>query len=200
MAGETLIRLIQDAGKPDASKSTDLMYGEVTSVSPLKVRVDNRFEVDEQFLILSALVKETIITLPAHSHNVAQQTTSEYTQANHSHIVPSHETQDATLPSHSHSIPSNTTGSDGDPTHTHSVPSSTSGNAGGGSHKHSVAQQSTQDAGGFSHTHTTAAQVTSENLTSIVLWRGLKVNDKVRLLRVSNGQMFYIIEREEGVV
>jgi hypothetical protein len=37
-------------------------------------------------------------------------------------------------------------------------------------------------------------------LPSITLWRGLIVGDKVRLLRVTNGQMFYIIEREEGVV
>lgn len=97
MAGNKLIQTIQSMAKPPIGETTDLLFGEVTSVSPLKIRVDNRFEVDEQFLILSALVKETIIH-------------------------------------------------------------------------------------------------------SITLWRGLIVGDKVRLLRVANGQMFYIIEREEGVV
>ena len=92
MAGNKLIQTIQSMAKPPIGETTDLLFGEVTSVSPLKIRVDNRFEVDEQFLILSALVKETR------------------------------------------------------------------------------------------------------------LWRGLIIGDKVRLLRVNNGQMFYIIEREGGVV
>lgn len=92
MAGNKLIQTIQSMAKPPIGETTDLLFGEVTSVSPLKIQVDNRFEVDEQFLILSALVKETVI------------------------------------------------------------------------------------------------------------WRGLIVGDKVRLLRVNNGQMYYIIEREEGVV
>lgn len=92
MAGNKLIKTIQSMAKPPVGETTDLLFGEVMSVSPLKIRVDNRFEVDEQFLILSALVKET------------------------------------------------------------------------------------------------------------PFWRGLIIGDKVRLLRVSNGQMFYIIERREGVV
>ena len=92
MAGNKLIQTIQNMAKPSVGETTDLLFGEVMSISPLKIRVDNRFEVDEQFLILSALVKETAI------------------------------------------------------------------------------------------------------------WRGLIVGDKVRLLRVNNGQMYYIIEREEGVV
>lgn len=102
MAGNKLIQTIQSMAKTPIGETTDLLFGEVTSVSPLKIRVDNRFEIDEQFLILSALVKETTI-----------------------HIA------------------------------------------------------------------------TAETAT---LWRGLIVGDKVRLLRVSNGQLFYIIEREEGVV
>lgn len=102
MAGNKLIQTIQSMAKTPIGETTDLLFGEVTSVSPLKIRVDNRFEVDEQFLILSALVKETIIHIP-----------------------------------------------------------------------------------------------TAETVT---LWRGLIVGDKVRLLRVNNGQLFYIIEREEGVV
>lgn len=92
MAGNKLIRTIQNMAKPPVGETTDLLFGEVTSISPLKIRIDNRFEVDEQFLILSALVKETVI------------------------------------------------------------------------------------------------------------WRGLIVGDKVRLLRLNNGQMYYIIEREEGVI
>lgn len=32
--------------------------------------------------------------------------------------------------------------------------------------------------------------------TGVVLWRGLQVGDKVRMLRVNQGQMYYVIERE----
>jgi len=99
MAGSKLINIIQNAGKMSTGETTDLLFGDVTSISPLKIKIDNRFEVDEKFLILSTLVKETTISA----------------------------------------------------------------------------------------------------LPDIILWRGLIVGDRVRLLRVNNGQMFYIIEREEGI-
>ena len=137
MAGNKLIQTIQSMAKPPIGETTDLLFGEVMSVSPLKIRVDNRFEVDEQFLLLSALVKETIIQIPTVETSM------------HSHIIPEHAT---------------------DP-------------GGTGPHTHIIPEMTTYSA-----------------LPSITLWRGLIVGDKVRLLRVNNGQMFYIIEREEGVV
>ena len=91
MVGNKLLKIMQEVGKMPAGETTDLLFGVVTSISPLKIKIDNRFEVDEKFLILSALVKKT---------------------------------------------------------------------------------------------H---------------LWRGLIVGDKVRLLRVNQGQMFYVLEREEGI-
>lgn len=131
MAGDRLIHTIQNMSKPPIEETTDLLYGEVISITPLKIMVDNRFEVDEQFLILSALVKETIINISSHLHNG----------------------------------PSRVTASAGEHPHSHSVP----------------------------------AANTSSELPSIRLWRGLIVGDKVRLLRVANGQMFYVMERDGGV-
>lgn len=137
MAGSKLVKIMQEAGKPPTGEVTDLLFGVVTSVSPLKIQVDNRFEVDEQFLILSALVKETIIHIPTAETSM------------HSHVIPEH----------------------------------------------------TTDPGGTGpHTHIIPEMTTYSALPSITLWRGLIVGDKVRLLRVNDGQMFYIIEREEGVV
>ena len=136
MAGNKLIQTIQSMAKPPIGETTDLLFGEVMSVSPLKIRVDNRFEVDEQFLILSALVKETIIKIPERDDNT------------HLHVIPQH----------------------------------TTSAAGEGPHTHTIPQMNTLSA-----------------LPDILLWRGLIVGDKVRLLRVNNGQMFYIIEREEGI-
>ena len=137
MAGNKLIQTIQSMAKPPIGETTDLLFGEVTSVSPLKIRVDNRFEIDEQFLILSALVKETVIKIPEREEN---------------------------------------------------------------KHLHVISQHTTSAAGEGPHTHTIPQMNTLSALPDILLWRGLIVGDKVRLLRVANGQMFYVIEREEGAI
>ena len=136
MAGNKLIQTIQSMAKPPIGETTDLLFGEVTSVSPLKIKIDNRFEVDEQFLILSALVKETVIKIPEREEN------------KHLHVIPQH----------------------------------TTSAAGEGPHTHTIPQMNTLSA-----------------LPDILLWRGLIVGDKVRVLRVNQGQMFYVLEREEGV-
>ena len=136
MAGSKLVKIMQEAGKPPTGEVTDLLFGVVTSVSPLKIKIDNRFEVDEKFLILSALVKETVINIPEREEN------------KHLHVIPEHTTSPA-----------------GDGPHTHTIP-----------------QMNTYSAS-----------------PSILLWRDLIVGDKVRVLRVNQGQMFYVLEREEGV-
>ena len=136
MAGNKLVKIMQDASKTPNGETTDLLFGVVTSVAPLKIKIDNRFEVDEKFLILSALVKKTVINIPEREEN------------KHLHVIPQHTTSPA----------------------------------GEGPHTHSIPQMNTYSA-----------------LPSILLWRGLIVGDKVRVLRVNQGQMFYVIEREEGI-
>ena len=136
MAGNKLIKIMQNAGKPPSGETTDLLFGVVTSIAPLKIKIDSRFEVDEKFLILSALVKETIVNIPEREDN------------KHLHVIPEHATSAA----------------------------------GEGPHTHNVPQMNTYTA-----------------LPNILLWRGLIVGDKVRVLRVNQGQMFYVMEREEGI-
>ncbi len=136
MAGNKLVKIMQEAGKAPSGETTDLLFGVVTSVSPLKIKIDNRFEVDEKFLILSALVKKTVIKIPEREEN------------KHSHVIPQHTTSPA----------------------------------GEGPHTHTIPEMSTYSA-----------------LPDILLWRGLIVGDKVRVLRVNQGQMFYVLEREEGI-
>ena len=136
MAGNKLVKIMQEAGKAPSGETTDLLFGVVTSVSPLKIKIDNRFEVDEKFLILSALVKETVIKIPERDAN-----------------------------NHRHEIPQHTTSSAGEDLHTHIIP----------------------------------AYKTNNALPDILLWRGLRVGDKVRILRVNKGQQFFVLEREEGI-
>jgi hypothetical protein len=141
MAGERLLNIMNNVRNEDKGDTTDLLFGVVTSKDPLKIKVDNRYEVTKDFLILSALCKETVIPIPAHTH-----------------VLQAHSTQSA-----------------GDPSHTHNI-----------SQKETV--------GGVTVTEEPAT------FTSIKLWRGLDVGDKVRMLRVNKGQSFYVIEREEGIV
>ena len=102
MAGERLVSLIQKSAKEasNSTRTTDLMYGEILSLSPLKIMVDSRFTITEEFVILSSLCQEKKDTI---------------------------------------------------------------------------------------------------GTEEVVLWRGLLVGDKVQMLRVRNGNQFYILEREGGL-
>lgn len=50
-----------------------------------------------------------------------------------------------------------------------------------------------------SHGDTETSFNTEIELPQIKLWRGLKIGDKVRMIRFQNGQLYYVIEREEGI-
>lgn len=162
MAGERILSIMNQVRHEEKNDTTDLMFGVVTSTSPLKIKVENRFEITEEFIILSALCREMTITIPAHKHTVT------------------------------------TSIGDGG-IHTHSIAAGTSGSTtvGGIAHTHSIPEATAPSAGAHSHT---ASSSSANALTSITLWRNLQVNDKVLMLRVSKGQMYYVLERKEGVV
>lgn len=121
--GHRLAQLMREAGRTPQNEIVDIVTGLVTSVSPLKVKVENR-ELTETFLILGALCKETHI----------------YTD-----YIIKHE-------------------------HTHQTP------------------------------HPGATGGPMGNDFDIMLWRGLRVGDKVLMLKVGRGQKYYIIQREEGAI
>ena len=58
--GHRLAKMMREAGRTPQNEVVDIVEGEVTSVSPLKVKVDNR-ELTEAFLILGTLCQETFI-------------------------------------------------------------------------------------------------------------------------------------------
>jgi hypothetical protein len=95
---ERLVRQIQLAAKTPDSRLTDIVIGKVSSISPLKIKLD-KLELSENFLELSCLCKKKEIELP-----------------------------------------------------------------------------------GFTN--------------PVQLWRGLKVGDTVKMLKLSNGQRYYVLERE----
>lgn len=135
--GHRLVQAMRRAGQTPQNEVVDLILGEVTSIKPLKVKIENR-ELTETFLVVGALCKETRLTDPA------------FTVPTHTHTVPSHATESAE------------------------------------SHQHSVGSQSTSE----------AASVPSD----LVLWRGLRVGDKVLMLKVGRGQKYFVMQRVEGVM
>ena len=60
MAGEQLVRLIKQGARNAIPENTltDLVPGEVVKENPLTILVENRFQVDEDFLILSPFCRE----------------------------------------------------------------------------------------------------------------------------------------------
>ena len=137
--GHRLAQLMREAGKTPQNEVVDIVLGEVTSIKPLKVKVENR-ELTESFLILGALCKETHIY------------TDYIKKHDHYHVIPTTTTQSADA--HTHSISARDT----DPVKPH-----------------------------------------GDNF-DIMLWRGLKVGDKVLMLKVGRGQKYYIIQRQEGAI
>lgn len=135
--GYGLVRAMRKAGQTPQNEIVDIVIGEVTSVSPLKIKIENR-ELTESFLIVGALCKETHI----YTDNIKKY--------DHKHSVPETTTRSAS--NHSHGVDARDTDS-----------------------PHS---------GNF----------------DIMLWRGLRIGDRVLMLKVSRGQKYYILQREEGVI
>lgn len=86
-----LVMAMRQAGQTPQNEIVDIVVGEVTSVGPLKVKVENR-ELTESFLILGALCKETHIYTP----NIKKM--------DHRHVIPEASTKEGGNPSHSHII------------------------------------------------------------------------------------------------
>lgn len=63
MVGNKLLNIMRETAKIPAGQATDLLFGKVTSVSPLKIRVDNRFEIGGSFLIRTSLVSDFVVNL-----------------------------------------------------------------------------------------------------------------------------------------
>jgi hypothetical protein len=146
--GHRLWQQMQAAGRPSQNAIVDLVVGEVTSVNPLKVKVENR-ELTESFLIVGALVKETHI----YTDNVKKL-------------------------DHRHKVPSATTQLGGAPN----------------THEHLIDERDTDP------NYNSDGLLYHDADFDIMLWRGLKQGDIVWMLKLAQGQKYYIMQREEGVI
>lgn len=96
--GHRLAQLMRQAGKTPQNELVDLVIGEVTSIEPLKVKIENR-ELTESFLIVGALCQEKHIYTDdvkklSHSHKISSLSTqSAGGETIHSHGINAHDTQ-----------------------------------------------------------------------------------------------------------
>ena len=66
-------------------------------------------------------------------------------------------------------------------------------------HRHKIPQHTTQPAGEGPHTHVINEFYSDYALPDILLWRGLQVGDEVYMIRFSEGQKYYVIQRKEEI-
>lgn len=75
-AGREIMNTVMQAARQEAkSYASSACYGEVTSISPLKVKVQDGLELTEDFLVVSCFCQETTIKVPTeaspkHAHVV----------------------------------------------------------------------------------------------------------------------------------
>lgn len=74
------------------------------------------------------------------------------------------------------------------------------------SHTHIIASHNTDSANTSAtnaHSHTipqTATEAGNGKMPDIQLWRGLQVGDDVYMIRCSQGQKYYVLQRKEGII
>lgn len=125
--------------------------GEVVSISPLQIKIDDKTILDKDSLLLSATVKETWIDIPTTTGKEAGEDN----------------------------------GTDGVFMHRHHIVGET---------------EEANDGGQGAQNHKHAIDIyTKYDLPRIRLWRGLIVGDVVRLLKVQDGQFYFVLEREEMI-
>lgn len=78
MAGELIARMISEAKNNVPSDSTDLIFGQVTSVSPLVVYVDSKYYIEEDLLVLMAPVKRKTISFTVNDISNSSSTSIPY--------------------------------------------------------------------------------------------------------------------------
>ena len=68
-SGQKIVGLIQDIATRIARQhAPQLFFGEVLEVEPLKIKVDDRYEITDPFIVLDSRCKETWIKIPEDSN------------------------------------------------------------------------------------------------------------------------------------
>ena len=163
-----------------ASNPASLVIGEVTSVNPLNITIEQRLTLDEDFLILTKNVTDHYVDMTV-SHSTVSNGIS---GLSHSHSY-SGETKETNVDAHTHDITSETGGS----TSSEAVSGSTL-------HKHSYSGTTNDALSGAEaatkHSHGYKGR------KKIMLHYGLKQGESVLLIKMQGGQKYIVIDRIGG--
>lgn len=98
--GSKLVQTFQKIAQVPTQDQAGLVIGTVTSIEPLKIKVGEKLELSETFLVLSPFVQKVTIdvyepgaTTPGHTHSILARSTGFGGDPSHSHSVPATETQ-----------------------------------------------------------------------------------------------------------
>lgn len=196
-AGSQLAAMLKK-GMNQGQEMADLVLGVVTGVSPLKIRVENRFEISEDFLILSQMVRRKTVTyiypkvtVEDGSNTKDRFTIPEYNYSTSFYIATDFEraypeikywyyngdkqeqlttsTDKAVVTSFDYKLQEIEI----------NIPE----------------RSSTKDfVDDVTHTKVTVEDEERE----IVVWEDLKVGEEVRMIRSQGGQTYYVLDRKEG--
>ena len=156
----------------------NILIGTVTSANPLKIRISQKIELDEDFLVLSRNVTD-------YNTDVSLDVNTDSVSIAHTHGVDfTSQTGGSTNHVHGVNIESQLGGKP-DPDHKHTVTGNTS--SVDISHTHGVVGV-TQSAGG-SHSHKVKGRMT------VTVHNALKQGEKVLLMMEDGGQTYYVIDR-----
>lgn len=154
-------------------------YGLVTAVNPLKIKVKDSYEIDEEFIILDSRCRHTVVKVPVdgaekHAHDEDEFSFVKMGIGNMGAPI--------------QWIPA---GGDAPPV-TIPDPNDPSKQIHNPAFDEWVASQSPTTTLDVSHKHSIHPA-----LPELLLWRGLKVGDKVKILRLTGGSIHYVFERVE---
>lgn len=179
-SGQKIVGLIQDIATRIARQhAPQLFFGEVLEVEPLKIKVDDRYEITEEFILLDSRCKETWIKIPEdgnpeHTHTMEEFLVDVTATGNlGAPIIFVPLGIDAMVPNPSFDPNEQESATNPKKIVNPDIPNPTTLSL---KHRHSI----------------------NNALEKILLWRGLEEGDKVKILRVSTS-IHYILERVEGI-
>ena len=186
-AGREIMNTVMQAATQQARNyAPDVCFGEVTSIDPLKVKLENGLELTEDFLVMSCLCKETVIRIPQddrnkHSHTMEKALVN-YTATGNlgAPIVFVPMGMEAFVPNPNFDPEKEQTDKD--------VP-------GSGSNPKQIINPAIPNPTTLQLEH---AHTINDALESIMLWRGLQKDDKVILIKFPPYK-FLILQRVEGI-
>lgn len=186
-AGREIMNTVMQAAIQQARNyASDVCFGDVTGVEPLKVKLENGLELSEDFLVVSCFCKETVIKIPQddkakHAHNMDEALVDYQATGNLGAPI-------VFVPMGVEAYVDNPHFDENSPATDDEIP-------GTGDNPAKIINPNVPNPTTLPLKHTHTIQPALE---SIMLWRGLKQGDRVILIKFPPYK-FLVLQRVEGI-